>query len=329
MALHCDVFGHLVETALQQIRVDPQFSDIKARLGSPFRTEISPSEFVNALLKEAYMTWNELQLFLELCISRRVPQERVYIEELRDRVLKARDQSEFIKGHSSIALTPFGNKSHAHSRARGEAWKRRRINSSSCLDDPSKAGKKPSPVSRGSNLDSQDRLHLFLDQEIQETRESQALDQSLFATQQHEIKDQEKDQEKDRDMIPIVLSEESIPERQESYSGRIQQQTVQQKKNLYEHEKDQDKDKSQQALSLDQKESLVYSACGLGCKCICHQLKGICTRCKTLRADAQAFLATRPNPAQKRRRLFEIKILLTRSSSSSFPSKKRKNTKRT
>lgn len=207
----------------------------------------------------------------------------MYIQELRDRVFDAREKSALIKGHSGIALTPFGNKPHAHSRVWAETWKSRRCNSSLCLDDPAHAAKKPS--SEKSPCGSQERLHLLLDKAIQETRESRPLDSSPTTTQKQGIQAQAQD----RDMIPVVLSEEHIPERTQS-DQRLQQK------------------QPSQELSPE-REALVYSACGRGCPCICHHLKGICTRCKTFRADAQTFLATRPSAIQKKRRLVEIKKL--------------------
>lgn len=106
-------------------------------------SEIPYGPFVDELLRGKYLTRDELQLFLELCVSRRVVQNKAYIESLCRRIADAKEKSLSIKGHKTLALTPFGQRRResAHSRARAEAWKKRRSDSSAPdssapLDDP-------------------------------------------------------------------------------------------------------------------------------------------------------------------------------------------------
>jgi len=135
MALETNFFGQIIDSRSERMQYDEEFSFVIQRVKGYYGREIPYGSFVDELVRGEYLTKEELQLFLELCISRRWVQQRPYIESLCQRITDAKDTSPCIRGHKTIALTPFGRKASAHSRERGDRRKKRRAHSSDPLED--------------------------------------------------------------------------------------------------------------------------------------------------------------------------------------------------
>lgn len=130
MSLETDCFGYLVDSPDEKMTCDENFSFLIHQVRDYYGRTIHYNIFIDKLLKEEYLTKEELQLFLELCISRRFLQKKTYIENLYKRIGEAKEKSLTIKGHKTLILTPFGRKRKEHSLERQELWKQKQFNKS-------------------------------------------------------------------------------------------------------------------------------------------------------------------------------------------------------
>lgn len=228
---------------------------------------------VEELLKGEYLTSEELQLFLELCISRRFTQKRGYIEDLYQRIGEVRQKSQTIKGHKKLLLTPFGRKASAHSRDRGELWRKRRLHPSAQLGDTIDEG---NPL-ENSPCRAEEEPHFLalFEQMMQDVRDARP----LRMEEEREVIPLETDEESvpcallEEHMVPVVVSEDSIPEQHPP------------------------------------QDFLDYSACGGKgeCRCICHLMGILCGSCSKMQEDAKIFLASTPEEGVKKKRILEMK----------------------
>lgn len=165
-----------------------------------YNGKIHYGTLVEELLKGEYLTSEELQLFLELCISRRFIQNKDYIEGLYQRIGEVRQKSQTIKGHKKLLLTPFGRKTSAHSRDRGELWRKRRLHPSAQLGDTIDEG---NPL-ENSPCRAEEEPHFLalFEQMIQDVRDARP----LRMEEEREVIPLETDED------PVVVSDDSIPE---------------------------------------------------------------------------------------------------------------------
>ena len=281
MALHTDCFNHLIDSRGVKLSCDDKFFLMMQRV-KDYNGSFHYGTLVNELLKEDYLTIEELQLFLELCISRKSIQNKDYIEDLYQRIGEVKQKSQTIKGHRKLFLTPFGRKTSAHSRDRGELWRKRRFYSSAQLGDTIDEGN----PRENSPCRAEEEPHFLaqFEQMMQEVRDARP----LRMEEEREVIPLETDEESvpcvllEEHMVPVVVSDDSIPEQHPLDSHSIQEEPPQ--------------------------DFLLYSLCGGKgeCSCICHMMNTICTDCKRFQEEAKIFLESNPEERLKKKRTQEI-----------------------
>ena len=262
---------------------DEEFSFMIQRVKGYYGKDFTYPNFVDELLKGNYLTTEELQLFLELCISRRFTQKKDYIEDLYQRIGEVKQKSQTIKGHRKLFLTPFGRKTSAHSRDRGELWRKRRLHPSAQLGDTIDEGnpRENSPC----RAEEEPHFLALFEQMIQDVRDARP----LRMEEEREVIPLETDEEfvpctlLEEHMVPVVVSEDSIPEQHPLVSHSVQEESPQ--------------------------DFLDYSACGGKgeCPCICHLMGILCGSCSKMQEDAKIFLASTPEEYLKKKRILDMK----------------------
>lgn len=282
MALHTDCFNHLIDSRGVKLSYDEKFFLMMQRV-KDYNGSFHYGTLVEELLKEDYLTSEELQLFLELCISRKSIQNKDYIEDLYQRIGEVKQKSQTIKGHRKLLLTPFGRKTSAHSRGRGELWRKRRFYSSAQLGDTIDEGN----PRENSPCRAEEEPHFLaqFEQMMQEVRDARP----LRMEEEREVIPLETDEESvpcallEEHMVPVVVSEDSIPEQHPLVSHSVQEESPQ--------------------------DFLDYSACGGKgeCPCICHLMGILCGSCSKMQEDAKIFLTSTPEEYLKKKRILDMK----------------------
>ena len=280
MALHIDCFNHLVDSRGRKLSYVENFFLMMQRV-KDYDGSFHYDTLVEELLKEEYLTSEELQLFLELCISRRFIQNKDYIEDLYQRIGEVKQKSQTIKGHRKLFLTPFGRKASAHSRDRGELWRKRRLHPSAQLGDTIDEGnpRENSPC----RAEEEPHFLALFEQMIQEVRDARP----FRMEEEREVIPLETDEESvpctllEEHMVPVVVSEDSIPEQHPLNSHSVQ----------------------------EEQDFLEYSACGGKgeCSCICHQMGILCKFCSKMQEDAKIFLTSNPEEHLLKKRILDMK----------------------